>query len=44
VAGWKAIMKLGLFIITMDHDVLIQTSFEEILGHLSESPKKVLYE
>ena len=42
ISGWKAIIKLGLFVITMDHNELLTKSFEEILTHISEAPKKVL--
>jgi hypothetical protein len=38
ISGWKAILKLGLYILTMDHEILMKMGFEEILTHISESP------
>lgn len=42
ISGWKAILKIGLYIVTMDHDKLIDMNFEEILTHVSDSPQTVL--
>ena len=38
VSGWKAILKLSLYVISSDHEALMQMSFDEILTHISESP------
>lgn len=42
LSGWKAISKLGLYMLTADGEQLTQKSFEEILHHISECPKQVL--
>ena len=42
VAGWKAILKIGLFILKDSSNELLQLSFEEILNEISEKPKALL--
>jgi Rab-GTPase-TBC domain len=42
LSGWKAIVKLGLYILTMDSQQFLTMSFEKILTHISDSPKMVL--
>lgn len=41
VSGWQAVLKMGLFLLTMDSTQLMQMSFEDLLFYISESPKKV---
>lgn len=42
VAGWKAILKIGLFILKDSSNELLQLSFEDILNEISEKPKALL--
>jgi len=42
LSGWKAITKLGLFMLTSERDQLIGMSFEEVLGFIPQVPSKVL--
>jgi hypothetical protein len=42
VSGWKAVLKMGLFVLKDDAGNLIQLSFEEILNEISERPKNLL--
>ena len=42
VSGWKAILKLGLFVLKDSSEDLLQLSFEEILNKITEKPKEIL--
>ena len=42
VSGWKAILKMGLFVLKHDKALLQQMSFEDILNEISEKPKNLL--
>jgi len=42
VAGWKAILKMGLFVLRDSSSELLQLSFEEILNEITEKPKMIL--
>lgn len=42
VSGWKAVLKMGLFVLKEDSPNLMQLSFEEILNEISEKPKNLL--
>lgn len=42
VSGWKAVLKMGLFVLKEDSGNLVQLSFEEILNEISEKPKMLL--
>lgn len=42
VAGWKAILKMGLFVLRDSSGELLQHSFEEILNDITEKPKGIL--
>ena len=39
VSGWKAILKMGLYVLRDSSSVLLQLSFEEILNEITEKPK-----
>lgn len=42
VSGWKAILKMGLFVLRDSSGDLLQLSFEEILNEIAEKPKTIL--
>ena len=42
MAGWKAILKMGLFVLRDSSGELLQLSFEEILNEITEKPKGIL--
>ena len=42
VSGWKAILKMGLFVLKDSSGELLQLSFEEILNEITEKPKAIL--
>lgn len=42
VSGWKAILKMGLFVLKDSSGELLSLSFEEILNAISEKPKAIL--
>ena len=42
VSGWKAVLKMGLFVLKDSSGELLQLSFEEILNEISEKPKAIL--
>jgi hypothetical protein len=42
VSGWKAVLKMGLFVLKEDSSNLVQLSFEEILSEIAEKPKNLL--
>jgi len=42
ISGWKAILKMGLFVLKDSSDELLQLSFEEILNEITEKPKSIL--
>lgn len=42
VAGWKAVLKLGLYMLTKQAGQLIDMSFESVLQHISQAPSTVL--
>jgi len=42
VSGWKAIAKLGLFVLKTGSNDLRGMAFEEILNEISEYPKRIL--
>ena len=42
VGGWKAILKMGLFVLRDSSGELLQLSFEEILNEITEKPKGIL--
>jgi hypothetical protein len=42
VSGWKAVLKMGLFVLKEDSGNLVQLSFEEILSEIAEKPKTLL--
>ena len=42
VAGWKAILKMGLFVLKDSSEELLTKSFEDILNDITEKPKAML--
>ena len=42
VSGWKAVLKMGLFVLKDSSGELLQLSFEEILNEITEKPKSIL--
>ena len=42
VSGWKAILKMGLYVLRDSSTTLLQLSFEEILNEITEKPKSIL--
>ena len=42
VAGWKAILKMGLFVLKDSSEELLTKSFEDILNDITEKPKAIL--
>ena len=42
VSGWKAILKMGLFVLKDASGVLLQHSFEDILNEIQEKPRDIL--
>lgn len=42
VAGWKAILKMGLFVLKDSSEDLLARSFEDILNDITEKPKLIL--
>ena len=42
VAGWKAILKMGLFVLKDSSEELLTKSFEDILNDITEKPKLIL--
>ena len=42
VAGWKAILKMGLFVLKDSSEDLLVRSFEDILDDITEKPKLIL--
>ena len=43
-SGWKAIFKMGLFVLKQHENELLQMSFEQILNFITEKPKLLLSE
>ncbi len=42
MSGWKAVLKMGLFVLKEDSTNLVQLSFEEILSEIADKPKNLL--
>ena len=42
VSGWKAILKMGLFVLKDSSEELLMRSFEDILNEITEKPKAIL--
>mmetsp|Transcript_22434 Transcript_22434/g.27626 ORF Transcript_22434/g.27626 Transcript_22434/m.27626 type:complete len:241 (+) Transcript_22434:2709-3431(+) len=42
VSGWKAILKMGLYVLRDSSSELLQLSFEEILNEITEKPLSIL--
>ena len=42
VGGWKAILKMGLFVLIDSSHILLRLSFEEILNEITEKPRTML--
>ena len=42
VAGWKAILKMGLYVLKDSSEDLLSRSFEDILNDITEKPKLIL--
>ena len=42
VSGWKAILKMGLFVLKDGSEELLMRSFEDILHEITEKPKAIL--
>ena len=42
VSGWKAILKMGLYVLRDSSAHLLQLSFEEILNEINDKPKAIL--
>ena len=42
VSGWKAILKMGLYVLKESQSDLKQMSFEDILNDITEKPKQLL--
>ena len=42
ISGWKAILKMGLFVLKDSSEELLMRSFEDILNDITEKPKMIL--
>ena len=42
VSGWKAVLKMGLFVLKNSKANLMNLSFEEILNEITEQPRTLL--
>ena len=42
LAGWKAILKMGLFVLRSSQHQLLNMNFEDILNEITEKPKTLL--
>ena len=41
ISGWKAITKCGLYMLTSERDKMIEMTFEEVLGFITNAPSRV---
>ena len=42
ISGWKAILKMGLYVLKDGRDQLLTLSFEDILNEITDKPKDLL--
>ena len=42
ISGWKAILKMGLYVLRDSSSHLLQLSFEEILNEINDKPRSIL--